>query len=589
MTRRAALFLSLFILAACRTATVPPQAAQQPVHVVVVATTDVHGWFNGHQDVAENGLPPARYGGLALLSSYVDALRQANGGNVVLVDSGDMFQGTLESNLFEGEAVVRGYNKLGYAAAAVGNHEFDYGPVGPAAVPRNPGDDPLGALKHNASLATFPLLSANMLDKTTGQVPAWAKPYRMVTVGGVKIGIVGLSTPDTPNVTMRANVMTLDFTEPVAALVANAQELRRQGAAAVIAIAHIGGRCNDVSDTHSLASCDRAQEAMQLLETLPPGTIDGFFGGHTHAQMRQFVNGTPAAQALAYSREFSTLDLWVDPASNHVVTDRTVIRPPTMICAQVFAGTETCDPKRAPKGSALVPRVFEGKTIAPDPAMNAIFAPYLAKVDVKRNEKLGITTTAPFKRNYAAESTLGDLLADSLRDAMGADIGFFNSGGIRTDLRAGDLVYGDIFEVSPFDNYPAVVTMTGAQVGEAIRLSSSGDRGLMQVSGIKYTVDLALDREKPADQRNRVVTLTLTNGEPLDPSRLYRVAMPDFIATGGDGLLPLVSKLPANQIVINQDRPIREVVIEALQKRGKPVAPATEGRVTILHADGSAN
>src|SRR3954465_12449835 len=126
--------LFLLITISCTTAPAPQREA---VHVIIVGTTDVHGWFNG----------PGPYGGAPTLASYLSALRAANPGHVLLVDSGDLFQGTMESNMFEGEPIIRAYNALGYPASAVGNHEFDYGPIGPNAVPRSPGDDPFGALE----------------------------------------------------------------------------------------------------------------------------------------------------------------------------------------------------------------------------------------------------------------------------------------------------------------------------------------------------------------------------------------------------------------------------------------------------------
>src|SRR5687767_5145405 len=132
--------LVLFLLASACSSVPPPAPA--PVHVVIVGTTDLHGWFNGHVESPPGGGEGVLWGGLPALASYIDALRAENGGRVLVVDSGDMFQGTLESNLFEGEAVVRGYNVIGYTAAALGNHEFDFGPVGPDSVVRTPGDDP---------------------------------------------------------------------------------------------------------------------------------------------------------------------------------------------------------------------------------------------------------------------------------------------------------------------------------------------------------------------------------------------------------------------------------------------------------------
>ncbi|HEX7150668.1 MAG TPA: 5'-nucleotidase C-terminal domain-containing protein [Thermoanaerobaculia bacterium] len=567
----------LFLALGCST------LRQEPVRVIVVGTTDVHGWFNGHVETPQGGGEGIAYGGLSILSSYVEALRVRHPGRVLVVDSGDMFQGTLESNLFEGEPVIRGMNAIGYVGAAIGNHEFDFGPVGAASVPRTPEDDPLGALKRNAQLARFPLLSANLIDKATGKTPSWVRRSVTVMAGGAKIGIIGLSTPDTPNVTMEVNVLGLEFTDPVKATLETARELRKQGADAIILIAHIGGRCQDTSDEHSLESCDRQQHAMQLLEALPAGTVDAYFGGHTHARMRQFVNGVPAMQALPFSREFSTLELYVDPQGNKVLHDRTELRTHTMICPLVYEGTSTCDPNQ--RGPALVPRIFEGRRIAPDARVVDLFDPYLRRVAAKRNERLGITTAAAFSRAYTQESPLGNLVSDALREGTKADFAVVNSGAIRAELRGGELLYSDVFAVSPFDNYPAVVQLTGAQIGELLRLTTNGERGILQVSGLKYSYDAALDPQKPPAERNRLITVTKANGEALQPDQLYTVAMPDFVAAGGDGTAPLMKTISPDRIFVDQNRPMRELLIEVLKKReGAPIAPIVEGRITVMNA-----
>ncbi|HYO78877.1 MAG TPA: 5'-nucleotidase C-terminal domain-containing protein, partial [Thermoanaerobaculia bacterium] len=539
--------LVLFLLAAaCTTTAVRPPAA--PVHVVIVGTTDVHGWFNGHVETPPGGGEGVLWGGLPSLASYVQTLREQHGGRVLLVDSGDMFQGTLESNMFEGEAVIRGYNVLGYSAAAVGNHEFDFGPVGPEAIPRTADDDGLGALKRNAGIATFPLLSANMIEKATGRTPAWAERYTMVRVGGARIGIIGLSTPDTPNVTMGINVATLDFTDPIPATLQAARELRSKGADAIIVVAHIGGRCTKMDEPHALESCDRSAEAMQFLETLPAGTIDAFFAGHTHANMAHYVNGVPTVQGLAMSREFSTVELWIDTEQNKVA--KSEIRPHTMICSFVYEGTNHCDPRTAPKGTRLVPRTFEGRTIQPDARVAAALDPYLRRVAAKRDEKLGIRAGELFVRNYSFESPLGNLIADALRRSTGADVALMNSGGIRSELPRGDLTYGDLFAVSPFDNYPAMVIMTGAQLIEVLRNTTTGARGIMQVSGVKYTYDAS---KKGLE---RFVSATLDDGRPIEPEKLYSVIMPDFIAMGGDGADAVMNAIPKDRITIHYAAPL---------------------------------
>lgn len=570
MKRSLPLFL-FFLAAACASVRKPAE----PVHVVIVGTTDVHGWFAGHIETPPGGGEGVVWGGLPALATYVEALREQNGGRVLVVDSGDMFQGTLESNMFEGEAMVRGYNTIGYTAAAVGNHEFDFGPIGPEAIPRKPGDDALGALKRNADLAMFPLLSANMVEKASGKTPAWAKKYVMVRSGGARIGIIGLSTPDTPNVTMAINVESLLFTDPVAATVNAARELRTAGADAVIAIAHMGGRCSDMTDSHALDSCERNHEAMLLLEKLPQGTIDAFFAGHTHSNMRHYVNGVPAVQGLAQSREFSTVDLWVDTENNRVT--KSEIRPHTMICSFVYEGTETCDPRTAPKGAKLVPRIYSGEPIVPDVRVAAVIDPYLRRVAAKRDEKVGVTTAEAFTRAFSGESTLGNLLADALRLATGADVAVMNSGGIRAELPKGELTYGDVFAVSPFDNYPAMVVMTGAQLTDLLRATTTGARGIMQVSGLRYAYDAS---QKGLD---RLVSVERADGTPLDPEKLYSVIMPDFMAAGGDGADVVMKAVPSDRIQIFYAAPIRDVVIDQLKKSEGPLSPKLEKRVTVLN------
>ena len=578
------LLLSLLLLAGCSTAPPAPVPPAQPVRVTLVGTTDIHGWFNGRVEVPRGGGDPVPYGGLPLFATYVNALRAETGGNVIVVDSGDMYQGTLESNMFEGEPVVRAFNAIGYAGAALGNHEFDFGPAGPDAIADEPGEDPLGALRKNAKMARFPFLSANLIDRATGRTPDWAKRSVMVNVAGAKVGVIGLSLRDTPNVTMESHVRGLEFTDPAAATVSEAAALRAAGADAIVVTAHIGGRCRDMRDVHDLASCEEEQEVMRFLRAIPAGTIDVYFGGHTHSQMRQIINGVVVLQALPFSQEFSSVDIFVDTQANRVVGERTNIRPHTMICRAVYSGTERCDARSAPAGATLVPRMLNGKAVAPDAAVSAIVAPYLQRVAEKRNQKLGITTTAIFTRIYSRESALGNFLTDALRDWADADIAFINSGGIRAALRAGELVYGDIFEVSPFDNYPTIVMMSGAQITEALRSTSGGERGILQTSGLRYVIDEARDMDKPADERNRLVSVTLENGQPLDPEKLYKVVMPDFLAAGGDAMASALSTVPPDRIRTNPDRPMRDVIIEALQKRGPgPYAPKVEKRITILN------
>jgi 5'-nucleotidase len=404
-------------------------AAQELTHIVIAGTTDLHGWVVGHDESLPSG-EFLRSGGLDVLGGYIHNLRDAYPGHVLLVDSGDMFQGTLESNLFEGESVVRAYNGLGYAATAVGNHEFDFGPVGPAPVSRGPEEDPLGALKHNASLARFPFLSTNIYEKKTGARPSWLRPSTLVALNGVKVGVIGATTIDTPVVTTPANVQELEFRPLAPEVIRTAAELRAQGADAIVLLAHAGGACAKLDDPKDASSCRPGSEVMALAEALPPGTVDVIFGGHTHSVMRHLVNGTPVIQAAPMGRGLSVVDLYVDPVKHHVDASRTNMRPLRQICTNVFSGTERCVPTTGDEGRRIVPATYEGKPVESQIAIAALLDPFEEKVGQKKRESLGIMLSGPFTGSYTRESTLGDLIADAIRASVPfADFAVVNSGG----------------------------------------------------------------------------------------------------------------------------------------------------------------
>src|SRR5262249_53886585 len=190
------------------------------------------------------------------------AARERDGGAVLLLDAGDLFQGTLESNLNEGAVVIAAYNAMRYNAAAIGNHEFDFGPVGPAVSPQSPQDDGLGAIKARASEAGFPFLAANVIDKNTNRPVSWdhVRPSTILTVGGVKVGVVGLTTIGTLSASLSANTVTIDVVPLAPVLEAEARRLRGDGATIVIALAHAGGRCTVFDNPADLSSCAPNEE-----------------------------------------------------------------------------------------------------------------------------------------------------------------------------------------------------------------------------------------------------------------------------------------------------------------------------------------
>lgn len=526
---------------------VPTPVAAQPalpatITLSVVGTNDVHG----------------RLASLPVLAGYLANLRAARAadhGAVVLLDGGDMFQGTLESNLNEGAAMIAGFGALGYTAVTVGNHEFDFGPAGPRATPFGD-DDPRGALLARASEARFPLLTANVFETATREHVSWPNmpATHIVELAGVRIGILGLTTEQTPRTTIAANFRGLEIAPLAATVVREARALRERGCELVLVAAHAGGRCRSFDDPRDTSSCEDGQEIMAVAEALPAGTVDAIVAGHTHAVVAHYVNGIPVLESYANGRAFGRVDLVLDRASHRVV--ETHISQPRRLC-DGGEGSPACAAEH-----------YEGAAVVPDAALRARLAPAFAAAATLRDEALGVTLAAPFVREGDVETPLGNLFADLLRERApgGADVGMVNGGGIRTSLPAGPLTYGAVYETFPFDNRFATVRLRGVDLRRLLTENLVADESVLSISGVRVEASC---RAGALEVR---VFRAGRRGRPVRDAEVLRVATSDFVATGGDALL--ASMLRPVDIAIPDDGPnIRDASADALRARGGTLRP----------------
>lgn len=554
------------------------QPAREPVRLTLVATNDFHGWLAPH-DVRTAAGSVVPVGGIDVFAGYLHVLREQ--GPVVLLDAGDMWQGTLASNLSEGAAVVEAYGALGYDAAALGNHEFDFGPPGDAMTVRSAGDDPLGALKARAAEANFPLLAANVVDAETGGVPSWMRRSVVIERAGLRIGVVGMATPDTPQVTIAANVRSLRFGDPLRAAIAEGRRLREAGVDVLVLLAHMGGHC--VAD-----ACEG--ELPELVRELPAGLYDAAIGGHTHRVVETVVNGVPIIESGALGKAFGTIDLEVDPATRRVVAARP--QAGIEICAAHAQGSAGCDPSAGAFGS-LVPAVFRGAAVAPDPAIAALVQPHIARVEAVRARRLGAVLPSTLRLDYDGESDVGNLVTDAMRAAVPeAMLAITNSGGLRAELPEGEVTYGDVFETLPFNNALTVMRVKGRMLRELVRVGFAGVHGGLQVSeGVTVVVDRAApgacaesdldgDGEVTPLDRSRLASL-LVDGRPVDDDADYVIVTNDFLAGGGDGWDRLLARLPAGSVAEAEGAPLqREIFAGWLEGRGRVAVPA-KGRIEL--------
>lgn len=435
----------------------------------IIATNDFHGALEPRPDA--NGV---RRGGAAYVAAAIERARAecVPRCEVLLVDAGDLFQGTPASNLSYGRPVVDYYNSMGYAAAALGNHEFDWG------------TDTLRALMRQAR---FGILGANV-RYGNGRDVEWIPNDTIVARGRIKIGIIGWSTVATPTATRAANVAGLRFDPPAPIVDSIAAVLRKRSAEFVVVIAHAGAFCG--RDKSGSCNGEIIDFARQLT-----AKVDAIVSGHTHSLVNTEVGQEPVVQARSSGRAIDVVDLPLEHYANvparHEVRDIAV------------------------------------DTLSPDPEVEKIVERAVARVAPLVNRH--IATIAATLSREGHQYALGNLIADAQRWAAKGDVAIMNNGGIRTDLRAGDATYGSLFEIQPFGNVLYSLTMTGAQLRGLLEAMLAKNGVDDHVSGLVIRYDPA----KPPG--SRLVSVTTGDGAPLSDTRTYNLIVNDFLATGGEG------------------------------------------------------
>jgi 5'-nucleotidase len=427
-----------------------------------------------------------------------------------------MFQGTIGSNRSEGACVIAAYNTLGLAAAALGNHEFDYGPLDGASAP--PGSLPQGALITRIAEAEFPILSANLRD-TTGQVPSWKNlfPGAIIDVGDVALGFIGVVTRETPSIVMPDYFAGLEVAPLAPAIEAEARALRARGAHAVVVIAHAGAECQSFDDPHDLSSCDSStSELCTTIRQVEPSLVDAWIGGHTHAGIAHYLNGKPVVEAFSRGKAFGRIDLVLAGTPRRVREAK--VFPPESLCpdSAELAPCETHD--------------YAGQRVTASSAVAAVIAPALDAARIERARLLGTDIGDELGADHDVESALGNLFVDLMRSYVPeADIAITNGGSLRAKLPAGPLSYGSLYEAMPFDNRLVTLTLTGKELEAVVAAHLATDaHGLISISGATI--------EARCSGPTLEVSVVRANGRPIGDAERVRIATSDYLATGGDRL-----------------------------------------------------
>jgi 2',3'-cyclic-nucleotide 2'-phosphodiesterase (5'-nucleotidase family) len=442
----------------------------EELRLVVLHTNDVHGQCATRQAHWLDKDAPPTIGGLPRVAAYVAGVRaELDGPNegLLVLDGGDWFQGTPEGLLDDGEAFTRALTAVGYDALVVGNHEFDHG------------------VDHLAQLiekTQIPCVLANVRKAAGEERVEWAPPYRIFERVGLRIGVVGLLTPETPSIT-HADARGLYFQSPIDALTEARAELADQALDLVIPLTHLGLR-----DDRALSV---AHPDLPLI-----------IGGHSHTYLRdgEVVGDCLICQVGSKASAVGRVELYFD-AETHALVRRSY---------QVID---------------LLDDVAGAPNVAVDTAVRAM----LDRSEEAMRVSIG-TLKAPFLRSHTRLQTsgVGNWLTDRMRERMGAQVAIQNRGGIRADLQAGPVTRRDAFEVLPFGNHLVLLEISGAQLTAVVEQAVGGHAH----SGIEFS-GMEISVRPLQEGLGEIVAITI-GGKPLAPDDRVTLATNNFLAGGGD-------------------------------------------------------
>jgi 2',3'-cyclic-nucleotide 2'-phosphodiesterase/3'-nucleotidase len=461
--------------------------------IVILSINDYHGSL----------APAGKNVGAVKLVDALKTEKAKNPEGTIIVSGGDNYQGSAMSNMLYGEPVSAVFKEMGIELSAVGNHEFDWG---------------VDRIIKWAEDGGFTFVCTNIYDIRTNEPVDWAEPFAIIEKMGIKVGFIGLATPETAYKTLKANVENYEFRDPVEVITEWVPKVKDAGADIIIALTHLGSfqdkEGNITGEAAALCAVDG---------------VDGVISGHTHKSVCGLVNDKPLVQAYKYGRSFAKLTFIFDE-NNRLVS---------------------AEP-------ALDHLYKRADTLKDDANMLVIYEKYDEELGPVLGKVLGKTTVDLDHDRYAGPSLLGEWVCEIMKDKVGVQIAMTNGGGLRTNIPAGDVTAGKLYEVMPFDNTLYTMKLSGADVKANIEHGiMNEDIGWIQISGVRVTYNSELEAG------NRITSMVLEDGTVVEMDKYYTVVTNDFMFTGGDKYNFENSKDGLDTFI-----PIRDAMMEAVEKAG---------------------
>lgn len=516
--------------------------------ITILHTNDHHGhfWQNDHGEY-----------GLGAQKTLVDGIRQevaAQGGSLLLLSGGDINTGVPESDLQDAEPDFRGMNLVGYDAMAIGNHEFD---------------NPLSVLRQQEKWATFPLLSANIYQKSTGQ--RLFKPYALFDKQGIKIAVIGLTTDDTAKIGNPEYFTDMEFRVPAQEAKQVVEQLRKdEKPDVIIAATHMGHYDNGEHGSN-------APGDVEMARSLPAGYLDMIVGGHSqdpvcmagdNRKQVDYVPGTPCSP----DRQNGTWIVQAHEWGKYVGRADFEFRNGELKLVH-YQLIPVNLKKKMEKADGTSERVYYTRQIAEDPAMMKLLTPFQdngkAQLEVKIGSVNGKLEGDRSKVRFV-QTNLARVMLAAQRERADADFAVMSGGGVRDSIESGDITYKNVLKVQPFGNTLVHVDMKGSEVEEylAVVANMKPDSGAYaQFANVSLVAD------------GKGVSEVKINGQPLQADKIYRMATLNFNALGGDGY-PKLDGLPS---YVNTGFIDAEVLKQYIEKHSPLDAAAYEPKGEIVY------
>ncbi|MDY0766861.1 MULTISPECIES: bifunctional UDP-sugar hydrolase/5'-nucleotidase UshA [Serratia] len=516
--------------------------------ITILHTNDHHGhfWQNDHGEY-----------GLGAQKTLVDGIRQevaAQGGSLLLLSGGDINTGVPESDLQDAEPDFRGMNLVGYDAMAIGNHEFD---------------NPLSVLRQQEKWATFPLLSANIYQKSTGQ--RLFKPYALFDKQGIKIAVIGLTTDDTAKIGNPEYFTDMEFRVPAQEAKQVVEQLRKdEKPDVIIAATHMGHYDNGEHGSN-------APGDVEMARSLPAGYLDMIVGGHSqdpvcmagdNRKQADYVPGTPCSP----DRQNGTWIVQAHEWGKYVGRADFEFRNGELKLVH-YQLIPVNLKKKVEKADGTSERVYYTQQIVEDPTMMKLLTPFQEKGKAQLGVKIGSVNgklEGDRSKVRFVQTNLARVMLAAQRERADADFAVMSGGGVRDSIESGDITYKNVLKVQPFGNTLVHVDMKGSEVEQylAVVANMKPDSGAYaQFANVSLVAD------------GKGVSEVKINGQPLQADKTYRMATLNFNALGGDGY-PKLDGLPS---YVNTGFIDAEVLKQYIEKHSPLDAAAYEPKGEIVY------